>query len=99
MRTKAGQSKSGKRHLARLFKFTYRNPDGKTIKSANEVESELEAEGILSSFILDKRKGEKPMETPQQADDVSLSDSSKDSDYVPPEKQAPKEINCKMLHL
>ena len=59
----------------------------------------IEAEGILSSFILDERKGEKSMDTPQQADDVSLSDSSKDSDYVPPEKQALKEINCKMLHL
>lgn len=33
--------------------FTYRNPDGKTIKSAKEVERQLEADGILSSFILD----------------------------------------------
>ena len=72
--------------------FTYPNPDGKTIKSAKEVERQLEADGILSSFILDERKGEKSMETPQQAGDVSLSDSSKDSDYVPPEKQALKEI-------
>ena len=53
---------------------------------------QLEADGILSSFISDERKGEKSMETPQQADDVSLSDSSEDSDYVPPEKQALKEI-------
>ena len=96
---KSWETKSGKQHLAQLFKFTYRNPDGKTIKSAKEVDSELEAEGILSSFILDERKGEKSMETPQQADDVSLSDSWQDSDYVPPEKQALKEINCKMLHL
>ena len=71
--------------------FTYRNPDGKTIKSAREVERQLEAEGTLCSFLIYERKGKKSIETPQQTDDSSLSDNSKDSDYEPHEKQAPKE--------
>lgn len=37
------------------------------------------------------------METPQQADDSSLSDGSDDSDYEPPEKQAPNEIKATKL--
>ena len=74
--------------------FTYRNPDGKTIKSAREVEHQLEAEGTLSSFIVDESKGKKSMETHRQANDMSLSDSSEDSDYVPPEKQASNEIKA-----
>lgn len=83
------QTKSGS-----TVHFKYRNPDSKTIKSAREVERQLEAEGTLCSFIMDESKGKKSMETPQQADDSSLSDGSKDSDYEPPEKQAPKEIKA-----
>lgn len=83
------QTKSGS-----TVHFKYRNPNGKTIKSAREVECQLEAEGTLRSFIVDESKGKKSMETPQQADDLSFSDGSKDSDYEPPEKQAPKEIKA-----
>lgn len=43
---------------------------------------------------MDESKGKKLMETPQQADDSSLSDDSEDSDYEPPEKQAAKEIKA-----
>lgn len=43
---------------------------------------------------MDESKGKKSMETPQQADDLSLSDGSEDSDYEPPEKQVPKEIKA-----
>ena len=59
-----------------------------------EVERHLEAERTLSSFILDESKGKKSMETPQQADEVSLSNSSEDSDYVPCEEQTAKEIKA-----
>ena len=41
---------------------------------------------------MDESKGKKSMDTPQRANGVSLFDSFEDSDYVPPEKQASKEI-------
>ena len=43
---------------------------------------------------MDESKGKKSMETHQQANDVSLSDSSEDFDYVPLEKQASNEIKA-----
>lgn len=37
--------------LGSTVHFTYRNPNGKTIESAREVECQLEAEGTLRSFV------------------------------------------------
>lgn len=74
--------------------FRYQNPDGKTVKSAREVQRQLDAEGTLSNFLLNECNDRNETETLQQPAQQPNVSSSEDSDYEPPEKykQALKEI-------
>ena len=59
------------------LQVSYRNPEGKSLKSVEEVKRQLHAEGILEEFV----------------SNATSSDETGDSDYeAPMEKQTLKEI-------
>ena len=59
--------------------FRYVNPEGKTVKSAKDVERELKAEGIYERML----STENAVPKPQSQRDSS---SESDPDYEPPQK-------------
>ena len=84
------KSSSGK-----SLQFTYRNPEGKSLKSAKEVKRQLHAEGRLEEFVSNATENRNQVQELRfrRLNDLPSSDETDDSDYEPPmEKQTLKEI-------
>lgn len=77
------------------MQFSYRNPDGKSLKSAEEVKWQLHAEGRLEEFVLNATENRNQVQELRfrWSNDLPSSDETDNSDYEPPmEKQTLKEI-------
>ena len=68
--------------------FRYSDPQGKTVKSAKDVERQLKDEGTLETFLL---QGNETKEKSPQDPRAGHSLDSEDSDYEPPAKKIQKE--------
>ena len=81
-----------KSYSGKSLQFSYRNPEGKSLKSAEEVKRQLHAEGILEEFVTENRNQVQELRF-RRSNDLPSSDETDDSDYEPPmEKQTLKEI-------
>lgn len=82
IRQEERQSSSGVKIL-----FRYKNPGGKTLKSAKDVEWQLRNEGVLETFQTTQAN-----DVNAKQEQKSETDSSHhDSDYVPPQNQLREE--------
>ena len=84
------KSSSGK-----SLQFSYRNPEGKSLKSAEEVKRQLHAEGRLEEFVSNATENRNQVQELRfrRSNDLPSSEETDDSDYEPPmEKQSMKEI-------
>ena len=77
------------------LQFSYRNPEGKSLKSAEDVKRQLDAEGRLEEFESSTTENRNQVQNLRSrlSNDLPSSDETDDSDYEPPvEKKTPKEI-------
>ena len=78
-----------------LLQFSYRNREGKSLKSAKEVKQQVDDEGRLEEFVSNATKNQNQVRKLRfrLSNDLLSSDETYDSDYEPPkEKQTLKEI-------
>ena len=78
-----------------LLHFSYRNRDGKSLKSTKEVKQQVDAEGRLEEFVSNATKNQNQVQKLRfrLSNDLLSSDETDDYDYEPPkEKQTLKEI-------
>ena len=78
-----------------LLQFSYRNCEGKSLKSAKEVKQQVDDEGRLEEFVSNATKNQNQVQKLRfrLSNDLLSSDETYDSDYEPPkEKQTLKEI-------